>query len=94
MSALPNETPPRAEPGPQPPQTAAEIRGALPEEVRAQFDEALDAATLTERAHVLLLWRSIAADMADPRGDRATQAVIDGTSRAKTWDEWRAEGAL
>lgn len=51
---------------------AAEIRTALPETVRAQFDEAQATVTLTERAHVLLLWRGIAADLADPRGDTAT----------------------
>ncbi|MEV5982882.1 hypothetical protein [Streptomyces sp. NPDC052114] len=76
------------------PASAAEIRRALPEDARPQFDQALAAATLTERPGVLLLWAAVVRDLADPRGDAATQAVIDGSSGAKTWEEWEAEGAL
>ncbi|WJV51870.1 hypothetical protein [Streptomyces flavofungini] len=91
MSAQPAEPGPS---GPWRPTSAPQIRRALPEDARPRFDEALDRATLAERPGVLLLWSAVVRDLADPAGDAATQAVIDGTSQARTWEEWEAEGAL
>ncbi|GHF64984.1 hypothetical protein GCM10010218_53050 [Streptomyces mashuensis] len=90
MSAQPAEQPFGR---PDRPRSAAEIRRALPAGMRAEFDEALAAATLDTRAHVLALWSGIAMEAADPAGDDQVRNAIDGTLEAHSLEWYRREGA-
>ncbi|MBH1936095.1 hypothetical protein I5Q34_17770 [Streptomyces sp. AV19] len=66
--------------------TSAEIRRALPEGVRAEFDQAISGAALTERAHVLALWSGIAIEAAGPSGE-------GGWERTR-WSGTRSDASL
>ncbi|OKI06053.1 hypothetical protein A6A06_38395 [Streptomyces sp. CB02923] len=56
--------------------------------MREQFDQALKDAALRERAHVLGLWRGIAIEAADGRGDEQVRQAAAGTLQAYTLQEW------
>ncbi len=87
MSAQPAERPCGP---PERLRTSAEIRRALPEGMRSEFDKAISSATLTERAHVLALWSGIAIEAADPSGDEQVRRFQEGRLEAHAL-EWYQE---
>ncbi|MCC3769157.1 hypothetical protein [Streptomyces sp. UNOC14_S4] len=74
--------------------SSAEIRRALPSQMREEFDRAIGDATLTQRAHVLALWSGIAIEAADPSGDEQVRRFLNGTLNAHPLEYYQEREGL